>query len=437
MNFLARIGSALAKPVFSGGGGFSGLNNWNAATVGALLGMPVVDSETQVGELWKSSIPLSCLKWEQRASIELECVVQTLDENGDWVNAPKHAAMKLLRQPNKFHTMAQLLDCLRWDYHLAGNAYLYKERSASGRVIALWWVPSWMMNPRWEEGGSEFISGYEYRVNGQIYGLPTRDVIHFRNGLDPRWSGRKGLSEFAGVLREVMTDDEAATMVASLMSNMGMPGVIVSPESSAQGAARFTKDERDDFRQHWTDSFTGTKRGGVFAHNIPVKIQFPSYNPQQLVMDKVRNIPEQRIAGAFGLPMSVLQLGSGMASSTSRANKSDDRKQAYESCIIPTSMGLAAQLTLDLLSEFCDVATCRVWFDISGVGCLQADENELSNILVVACGGPYMTINEARKRAGLRIVVDGDRIREAVAAPITSAPKPKAPAVANPDETIV
>ena len=438
-NFLARVGSALTKPMFSGSGGSTGLGAWNSATVGALLGMPVVDSETSVGELWKSSIPLSCLKWEQRASIELECVVQTLDENGDWVNAPAHAAMKVLRQPNKFHSMAQLLDCLRWDYHLDGNAYLYKERSGSGRVIALWWIPSWMIDPRWEEMGTEFISCYEYRVNGQIYALPVRDVVHFRNGVDPRWQGRKGLSEFAAVHREVLADDEAAVLVASLMSNMGMPGVIVSPESSTAGAASFTKQQRDDFREHWTDSFTGTKRGGVFAHNIPVKIQFPSYNPQQLVMDKVREIPEQRIAGAFGLPMSVLQLGSGIKSSTSRANKSDDRKQAYESCIIPTSMGLAAQLTLDLLSEFCDVSTCRVWFDTSNVGCLKADENELSNILVVASGGPYMTVNEARKRAGLKIMPGYDIIREVSAAPMP-APKPKTPAeepVINPDEPIV
>ncbi|RYX80787.1 phage portal protein [bacterium] len=412
MNFLARIGRALTRPIFSGYGGSSGNGQWNANTVAGLLGLPVVDAEGDVGELWKSSIPLSCLKWEQRASIELNIVVQTNDENGDWVNAPKHKALNLLRNPNRFHSAAQLFDCIRWDYHLDGNAYLYKVRSASGRVIELWWIPSWMIDPRWEEGGSEFISCYEYRVNGQVFAIPVDDIIHFRNGLDPRWQGRKGLSEFAGVLREVMSDDEAAVMVASLMKNMGMPGVIISPESSGPSQPSFSKKERADFREHYEESFTGEGRGRAFIHNIPVKIQFPGYNPQQLVLDKVRAIPEQRIGGAFGLPLSVLQLGSGLTNSNSRANKSDDRKQAYESCIIPTSMSLAQELTRGILLEFgCDITQCRVWFDTSEVGCLQNDKVELWKALVAASGGCFLTPNEARKEVGKKPIAGGDDLR--------------------------
>lgn len=99
MNFFARIGRALTKPLFEGAGGATGGGRWNACTVADLLGLPVVDGEGDVGELWKSSIPLSCLKFEQRAAIELDIVVQRNNENGDLVNAACQASSWGLRTP--------------------------------------------------------------------------------------------------------------------------------------------------------------------------------------------------------------------------------------------------------------------------------------------------------------------------------------------------
>ncbi|RYG60348.1 hypothetical protein EON80_24820, partial [bacterium] len=65
--FLQRVGQALTRPVFSGTGGASALGGWNSNAIGQLIGLEMVDADNAVGELWKSSIPLSCLKWEQRA----------------------------------------------------------------------------------------------------------------------------------------------------------------------------------------------------------------------------------------------------------------------------------------------------------------------------------------------------------------------------------
>jgi hypothetical protein len=100
--------------------------------------------------------------------------------------------------------------------------------------------------------------------------------------------------------------------------------------------------------------------------------------------------------------------------SNSKANKSDDREQAYESCIIPNSMMIAEQFSRQFLPEFgSDTTFTRVWFDASNVRCLQADEDALAKRLVVACGGPYMTPNEARKRAKLAVIEGGDELRTA------------------------
>ncbi len=399
MNFLQQIGRVLSKPVFSGYGGRGGWGlNGRYPSGGAF------DYKREAGPLWESSIPFMCLKWEQRATVEAEIVVQGRDENGDWKNLPGHPLLDLLGNPNPFFDLHQLLDAVRFDYHLSGNAYLWKSRSASGKVVQLWWIPSWLIEPRWEETGGEFINCYEYLVNGQSFSIPVGDIIHFRNGIDPRSHGRKGLSDFAAVLREVCTDNEASIFTASLLRNMGVPGVIISPKGTDANPGNLTKDQRNEFRDLWNEMFTGERRGEPFIQSIPVDVTMPGFSPQQMVLDKLHSIPEQRICGSFGIPASVLQLGTGLENSNTKAGKGDDREQAYESCVIPTLYAVARTLNRSLAPEFGVVTVMRVWFDVSEVRCLQEDENEVIKTLVLACGGPFLTVNEARTKRGVKSI---------------------------------
>jgi len=411
MNFLQQIGQLLKRPVHSGWGGRGGY--------GWMNGFPsngTFDYKAEAGNLWESSIPLMCLKFEQRASVEAEICVQGRDANGDWKELPAHPALDLLTNPNDFFDMHQLLDAIRFDYHLTGNAYLYKARAGNGAVRELWWVPSWLMEPRWAEDGVNFIDCYEYRVNGMTYAVPVRDIIHFRNGVDPRYQGRKGLSDFAAVLREVCTDNEAAVFVPTLLRNMGIPGVIVSPKDGV-GSEPLNKTQREQFKEDWRESFTGERRGEPFVQSIPIDINMPGWSPQQLVLDKIRAVPEQRICGSFGLPASVLQLGTGLENSNTKAGKTDDRAQAYESCIIPTQFTLCRALTRGLGAEFGFGSKVRVWYDLSQVKCLQDDQNKKLQVLSIACGGSFLTPNEARVQAGLKPLPGQDELRK-VAAPL-------------------
>ena len=74
-----------------------------------------------------------------------------------------------------------------------------------------------------------------YRVNGKTYVLSKDDIIHYRDGIDPE-NDRFGLSGLSAVLREVFTDNEAATYSAAILRNMGVPSIIVTPKNP--GVAR-------------------------------------------------------------------------------------------------------------------------------------------------------------------------------------------------------
>ena len=73
------------------------------------------------------------------------------------------------------------------------------------------------------------MTHYTYTVDGQEIDLAPSKVVHFRFGMDPE-NERKGRSPLAAALREIFTDDEAANYTASLLRNMGVPGIIVSPD---------------------------------------------------------------------------------------------------------------------------------------------------------------------------------------------------------------
>ena len=61
-------------------------------------------------------------------------------------------------------------------------------------------------------------------------------------GIDPN-NTRKGLSPLASLYREIFTDDEAANMTASLMRNIGVPGVVLSPANTSGPTGRFKDPE--------------------------------------------------------------------------------------------------------------------------------------------------------------------------------------------------
>jgi HK97 family phage portal protein len=404
--FLKQIGRPLTVPRVSGYGGRAG---WGLQRIGRPGDF---DYQREAGPLYQSSIPFMCLAWEKRNTIEAELVVQRRDKNGDWVNQRAHFLYKLLDKPNEFWDLHDLLDCVRFDYHLTGNAYLWKRRSGSGAVVELHWLPSWCTSPRWHENGLALIGCYEYMVDGVSWAIPVEDVIHFKGILpDPRTNGRTGLSTFSAVLREVCTDNEAAVFTASLLRNMGIPGVVVSPKGTEGNPGYLNDDQRLEFKRLWNDSFTGERRGEPFVQSIPVDITMPGFSPQQMAIDAIRKIPETRISGAFGIPLSVLQLATGLENSNTNANKSDDRKQAIEACVVPTLLGLARVLTRGLVREVENPRDVRLWFDLSNMQCMKENENEVTKTLVAACGGPFMTPNEARSQRGLAVLPGANELR--------------------------
>lgn len=278
------------------------------------------------------------------------------------------AMLRLLERPNTYFS-----GVLQWmatlaDWSCTGNAYWLKVRNDAGRVVELWWLPSWMVEPRWDESRSDqFIGWYDYSVDGVVYAYRVEDIVHFRDGIDPK-NPRKGLSKLASLYREVFTDDEAGNMTASLMRNLGVPGVIVSPANTNGPTGRIQDPE--DVKEKFMEKFGGDKRGEPMVLTIPTDVKVLSWSPTQMNMRDLRKIPEERISAVFGVAAIVAGLGAGLDRSTF-SNFGEARKAAYEEAVVPGHRLFAAELEVQLLPEFGLTDDLDVFFDATKASAMR------------------------------------------------------------------
>ncbi len=378
--------------------------NWNRRLPGTEF-----DYRSEAGMLWQNSIVFACMAFTSTAFNEAELIVQA-KRKGRWVDIDDHECIELINRPNPYYDGDQLWAATILSVESAGNGYWRKIRHPqSGKVIELWYIPHWMMWPAWDSDGRYFIQHYIYYVNGKKETVAVEDVVHFRSKfLDPT-NPRMGMSPLDSVLREICTDNEAATFMAALLRNGGFPGLIVSPKDDIEPLER---DQREAIAAQFDEMYTGDGRGKTLVQSIPIMIDTPGYSPEDLVLEKTRGISEERVCAVLEVPPVVAHLGTGLRNASAKASHRDSKRQAYDSKIIPLQKHLAAQATQQLLPEFETSTNYRIGWNWKEVLVLQEDINEKAKRLALACGGPWLTPNEVREMEGYQEVEGGEKLRE-------------------------
>lgn len=364
---LSGVGSALSQVVFRTG------RSWQI-----LLNRTRFDYKAEVGDPATNSIVGAVVGWIARnfpeAPVRIVKEGTTEVAYGPAGTGPG-AMLRLLERPNR-----RFSGVLQWqativDWIVNGNGYWFKVRNGIGRVVELWWLPAHMVEPRWPENDSSvFISHYEYKVDGRKYAIRPEDIVHFRNGIDPN-NTRRGLSKLNSLLREIFTDDEAANFTASLLRNLGVPGVIISPSNTTGPSQR---QDPDGIKTKFQETFGGDRRGQPMVLTGPSDIKVLSFNPQEMDLKSLRRIPEERISAVLGVPAMVAQLGAGLDHSTF-TNYATGAVVAYTQGVISDQRLFAAELEVQLLSEFANLERepLDVWFDWTKVSAMMAAITEL------------------------------------------------------------
>ncbi len=342
---------------------------------------------------YQSAIIMACVFWIMRTFPEAPLFLRQRNADGSKDDLFDHPMLTLLDAPNPFYDGLLLQMATIADYTIDGNAYWRKIRSEAGRVVQLWWIPSTLIEPRWNFNNLEYITHYDYAPGGFQEKVPPEDIVHFRNGLDPN-NIRKGLAPLKSLFREIFTDDEAANMTAALLKNLGVPGIVISPK---EGGTAFLPEVAKRIKERFKQETTGDRRGEPLVMSAATEVTQFGFNPKQMLLTELRRIPEERISGVLGVPAIVAGLGAGLARSTF-ANMHEAREMAYESNIIPSQRIFGSVIKRQLLTEFVDdLAGWLVAYDLSEVRVLQEDENKKAERVSKMVQGGYLTVANAQR----------------------------------------
>ncbi|MBZ0164576.1 MAG: phage portal protein [Notoacmeibacter sp.] len=362
-----------------------------------------IDYAKEVGDKIDASVVMAPVQWVQRAIPEARLRVVKRKQDGSVEEQASHRMTALVRQPNPHFGDVHLWAATTLSYLTDGNAYWIKVRNGVGRPVELWWVPHWAMEPKWPADGSVFISHYEYRPGGGI--VPVRieieDVVHFRHGVDPR-NPRKGLSPLHNVIREIFMDLEASNFTAALLRNKGVPGVVISPDGGAQPAPEDVESVKAWFRQ----AFGGDNRGAPLVMGGATKVQEYGFNPQQMDLSAVRDVAEERVCAALGIPAAIVGFGAGLQTAKVGATMTEMRKLAWANGVLPILKVFADEISRSLLPDFAPpgrAAGEEAEFDVSDVQALQDELDKLFTRVDTGVRGGWLMVAEAREATGFDV----------------------------------
>lgn len=351
----------------------------------------------EIGNGGESSVVMAPLQWLCRTFPEAPLVVDKL-VGQEWEAEKDHDLVSLLRNPNVGYNGSLLWRATVADVVLSGETYWLIDFDNTLKPQAVWWVPASLMEPLSPRDGSVFIEAYRYRPGGEPIILAPAQVVHFRWGLDPE-DNRHGASPLRSVMREVFSDDEAGRYTSTILKNMGVPGLILSPDGD------YVIDDEDELlatERHITQKFTGRGRGRPMVFGAATKVSQFGFTPQQMDMRTLRRVPEERVSAVLGIPAIVAGLGAGLDRSTF-ANFAEAREAAYESCVIPLQKLMAEDATNQLLSWYEDTDRARVRFDTSEIRVLQEDENKSVERRLKELNGGAIMLSEYRRDRGLEV----------------------------------
>lgn len=348
-----------------------------------------------------ANVIMAPIQWIMRTFPEAEAVVQRRMGEKPWQTVFDHPLQDLLLRPNRWMNGTRLFQCTALSFLLDGNAYWLKRRNAFGGVVELWYVPFWAVEPVGFQDGSDGVAHYAMTsFRGRPQEVHPDDMVHFAFGQDDR-DPLRGLSQVKTLMREVFTDEEAARFSASILRKMGVPGLLIAPKdvTSVPGDG-----DVEEVKRYIDGTFTAEGRGGTMVLSAPTDVKQFGFDPNQLNLTGLRDISEERVCAALGLPAAVVGFGSGMQSTKVGATMRELRQAAWNQCLIPAQNQIAEQVSDSLLPDFeGKPRRWRVAFDRSQVSAFQEEETARADRIAKLVAGGVLRVDKGQELAGLEV----------------------------------
>lgn len=250
---------------------------------------------------------------------------------------------------------------------LTGEAYWHKLRGDRGEVIGIDLLHPSTVRPVTAFGDTRIIQYYEVTSGATSKRVERSDIVFFAPfGLDPTKPTR-GRDPLKSASRQIVTDNKIGQYSESVMGAPS-PRLAVSPKDNIT----VTQADADRIQEALSKSMGGGNAGRAFVPTFAADVTPFSFSPDQMAVDTLRLLPEERITAVFGIPAIVVGLGAGLDRAT-YSNMKEAREAATEEFLVPIWTALAETVNDQLLPDFATGEKVRAAFDTSDVRSLQED----------------------------------------------------------------
>lgn len=213
------------------------------------------------------------------------------------------ALYRIIRKPNDYQSMSDLLLNLTRRLYDKGEAFGLAVRNDRNEIAELHWMRDGY--PYVAEDGSIFYSLHGNEVIEKRFDLsapiPARDVLHVR--LHTPRHPLRGESPILAATLDLALSGAALSQQVMFYLNGARPSVMLETEQ------KLTKTEADDLRQRWDAQTRGEHAGGtpILSWGLKAKeIEFRAGDGQLADMLK---LSDQAVALAFRVPLQILGIG--------------------------------------------------------------------------------------------------------------------------------
>jgi len=316
-------------------------------------------------------------------------------KKGNKKDAPlldEHPILNVLAKANPYMTKFEVLKSTQAYLDLEGNAFWYIVKNGRGVPLAIWPLRPDLVTviPSKEE----YIKGYVYTADGQKYGIPANDIIHFKN-FNPV-SPYRGMGVVEASSASIDADNYSREYNASFFANSARPDVILeSPDT-------LSPDEQAKLLSSWKDAHGGpNKSNGVGILWGGLKATVLGTTAKDMDFVEQRRFSRDEILAMFRVPKPSL----GIVEDVNYASAKTTDYVYTTRCIKPKMSRIVDTLNEFFIPMFGD--------DSLELGYVDPTPNnrvdELDEYQRGLASG-WLTINEVRAREGLNDVKGGSSI---------------------------
>ena len=388
MKFLERIKSVFRKPE---------PKNDNAMTWGDLnryFDRPAGYFAGGSDDLGDATY-FTCLKTLSESIGKIPCYVQDGNYNRVY---DTELAWLLGCSPNKRQTAAEFFSTLEFNRNHYGNGYAYINWLENGTLEGIYPLDARyvrvLVNNSNEETKSHYY--YEYNKSGKVFRFAPEDILHVKSWLLSS-DGYVGLS-VRDILRTYMEGNKAAQNFQNRLFTSGL---------QANLAVKYSSDLNREEKKQVIEDLKNIDLG----YSDRVMLLPPGWDCETLDVKltdsdffNLRKYGSLQVASAFGIKPNFLN----DYSKSSYANSAAQNTSFYADTLLYVITLYEQEMSRKLLTHAEIRKGLSIKFNYSVI--LRADPSQQAEMLAKYVGGSIYTINEARGKAGLPPVEDGNKI---------------------------